>query len=68
MKLFHNVAHGLSAEVCFVQQSWIQRAGRRGKRKKADSKVKSWISQERKKQLKEQMHARAYTSSYKCVR
>ena len=32
-----------------MRQSWLQRARRKGKRKKADSKVKNWISQKRKK-------------------
>lgn len=45
MKLFHNVAHSLSSRVWFVQQGWLQRAGREGKGKQADSKVKNWISQ-----------------------
>lgn len=47
MKLFHNVAHQLSSGVCFVQQGWLQRAGRRGMRKKADSKEKSQVSQKK---------------------
>lgn len=49
MKLFHNMAHRLSSGVCFVQQGWLQRAGRKGKRKQADSEVKNLISQKREK-------------------
>lgn len=49
MKLFHDVAHGLSSGVCFVQQGRLQGAGRKGKRKQADSKVRNWISQKRQK-------------------
>jgi len=28
-----------------VQQGWLQRAGRTGERKKVDSRVKNWMSQ-----------------------